>query len=99
MSDLAVGAGVATVIWNVIVFIISICLVVAVFNISGATQRTARDMAQANARIAAIMRHLGIDEGAYEPPCRICAKRGKIVALQRNPRGVLQCPACGAERK
>jgi hypothetical protein len=99
LSELALGTGAAAVIWNAIAFVISICLVVAVFNISGAAQRTARDMAQANARIAAIMQHLGVAEAAYAPPCRVCARRGNIVAVQRNPRGVLQCPACGAERK
>ena len=99
MSDAAMGLGLITVLWNIFLFILSICLIVAVFNISGATQRSARELARANLRISMITHHLNIREDDFQPPCAQCLKRGKEVKLERVDARTLRCPECRGTRR
>lgn len=39
------------------------------------------------------------DADMAQAPCRICAKKGRIVRLARNKNGLLACPSCGGVRQ
>lgn len=79
--------------------ILYICVLVAVFQMSGATQAAAQSLATIQQMLAAGLQHQGVDTSSLHPPCRRCARKGKVTQLRRNAEDQLQCPECGAVRK
>ena len=104
--------GAVGMIFSVLYLILAICIIAAIFNISGATQRTAKATQAAEHHLKSLsykmtlaLKHVNVevpdDASALEemePPCKQCLKKGAVVQLERKG-NVLKCPACGATRK
>lgn len=75
--------------------LLGIAVLLAVFNISSQTLRTANQLVAVNSKLQAALDHLGVD---YQS-CAKCAKGGKKVRLEVTRAGELYCPECGTKRQ
>ena len=81
--------------WSLFLFGVSVALVVAVFQTSAATKKTAAALITTN---KLLMMQMGVTEDALEPPCKTCLKKDGLAVRMVREGKQLVCPQCSGRR-